>query len=149
MKRLNNRTRFILAVVAGALKISGRKKAVIEAQLDAEGYDRMAPHRRKVRGLRYMVSGLAFRYACPIPLLLAVAKHDLAGHIMDRVRCASGKTVTLSDGDWICWASQPRSHQIPQHMMHVHHKQSCNASNLKERVRRLAERVSGWTTPHG
>ena len=48
LKRLSNRTRFILAVVAGALKISGRKKADIEAQLDTEGYDRMAPARRKV-----------------------------------------------------------------------------------------------------
>ena len=48
LKRLSNRTRFILAVVAGQLQISGRKKAAVEAQLEAEGYDRMAPNRRKV-----------------------------------------------------------------------------------------------------
>ena len=47
LKRLSNRTRFILAVVAGALKISGRKKAEIEAQLETEGYDRMVAARRK------------------------------------------------------------------------------------------------------
>jgi len=49
LKRLSNRTRFILAVVAGQLQISGRKKAAVEEQLEAEGYDRMAPNRRKVR----------------------------------------------------------------------------------------------------
>ncbi len=80
MKRLNNRTRFILAVVAGALKISGRKKAVIEAQLDAEGYDRMAPHRRRVRYCRLGVSGLASACTCP-NALNPVAKHELAGRI--------------------------------------------------------------------
>ena len=36
-------------MVAGALKISGRQKADIEKQLDAEGYDRMTPNRRGVR----------------------------------------------------------------------------------------------------
>jgi len=48
LKRLSNRTRFILAVVAGQLQISGRKKAGVEEQLEQEGYDRMAPNRRKV-----------------------------------------------------------------------------------------------------
>ena len=55
LKRLSNRTRFILAVVAGQLQISGRKKAAVEEQLEAEGYDRMAPNRRKVRGLQQEV----------------------------------------------------------------------------------------------
>jgi DNA topoisomerase II len=45
--RLNNRVRFILAVVGGKLVIAKRKKGDIEAQLEAEGYDRLAPVRRQ------------------------------------------------------------------------------------------------------
>jgi len=39
--RCNNKTRFILAVVAGKLKISNRKRAVIEEQLVSDGFDKM------------------------------------------------------------------------------------------------------------
>ena len=39
--RCNNKMRFILAVVAGKLKISNRKRSEIEEQLANEGYDRM------------------------------------------------------------------------------------------------------------
>ena len=39
--RCNNKTRFILAVVAGKMKISNRKRADIEDQLASDGYDKM------------------------------------------------------------------------------------------------------------
>lgn len=39
--RCNNKMRFILAVVAGKLVISNRKKADIEEQLISDGYDKM------------------------------------------------------------------------------------------------------------
>lgn len=39
--RCNNKTRFILAVVAGKLKISNRKRADIEEQLVSDGFDKM------------------------------------------------------------------------------------------------------------
>ncbi len=39
--RCNNKTRFILAVVAGKLKISNRKRAAIEDQLVSDGFDKM------------------------------------------------------------------------------------------------------------
>lgn len=39
--RCNNKTRFILAVVADKLKISNRKRADIEEQLVGDGYDKM------------------------------------------------------------------------------------------------------------
>ena len=39
--RCNNKTRFILAVVADKLKISNRKRADIEEQLVSDGYDKM------------------------------------------------------------------------------------------------------------
>ena len=39
--RCNNKTRFILAVVANKLKISNRKRADIEEQLVSDGYDKM------------------------------------------------------------------------------------------------------------
>ena len=51
-------------MVAGALKISGRKKAAIEAQLEAEGFDRMAPHRRKVRYQLSPSSGDELAHRC-------------------------------------------------------------------------------------
>lgn len=50
MRLLSNERRFILAVVAGELKISNRKKAEIEAQLEKDGYDRM-PANKKVAPL--------------------------------------------------------------------------------------------------
>ena len=40
MQRMNNQVRFIRAVRAGRLDLT-RKSAAIEAQLDAEGYDRL------------------------------------------------------------------------------------------------------------
>ncbi|KAK9790352.1 hypothetical protein WJX73_001002 [Symbiochloris irregularis] len=46
LTRISNRVRFILAVIAGEVVISNRKRAEIEAQLDAEGYDRM-PNTKK------------------------------------------------------------------------------------------------------
>ena len=46
MQLLSNERRFILAVVAGALVISNRKKADIEAQLARDGYDRMPPSKK-------------------------------------------------------------------------------------------------------
>lgn len=50
LTRISNRVRFILAVIAGEVVISNRKRAEIEAQLDAEGYDRM-PNTKKARHL--------------------------------------------------------------------------------------------------
>jgi DNA topoisomerase-2 len=40
--RANNKIRFIRAVISGELRLSNRKRAEIEADLDAQGYDRMA-----------------------------------------------------------------------------------------------------------
>lgn len=39
--RLSNRVRFIMAVINGTLKVSNRRKAEIEADLTAQGFDRM------------------------------------------------------------------------------------------------------------
>ncbi len=46
MQLLSNERRFILAVVAGELVISNRKKADIEAQLQRDGYDCMPPSKK-------------------------------------------------------------------------------------------------------
>lgn len=43
MVRLDNRSRFILAVIRGQLVLSNRKKADIEADLAAKGFDRLPP----------------------------------------------------------------------------------------------------------
>jgi hypothetical protein len=40
--RANNKIRFIRAVITGELKVSNRKRADIEADLEAQGYDKMA-----------------------------------------------------------------------------------------------------------
>lgn len=49
--RCNNKMRFILAVVAGKLKISNRKRSDIEEQLANEGYDRMPSKAAMVRSV--------------------------------------------------------------------------------------------------
>ena len=46
LTRISNRVRFILAVIAGEVVISNRKRANIEEQLDEGGYDRM-PNTKK------------------------------------------------------------------------------------------------------
>ncbi len=46
--RLSNRTRFITSVINGTLKVNNRKRAQVEADLDEQGYDRMANGRTKV-----------------------------------------------------------------------------------------------------
>lgn len=40
--RASNKIRFIRAVIAGELVLSGRKRADIEADLEAQGFDKMA-----------------------------------------------------------------------------------------------------------
>lgn len=64
--RCNNKTRFILAVVAGKLKISNRKRADIEEQLSNDGYNKM-PNRAAMVSL------------CHVKLLLLVCQHSHAG----------------------------------------------------------------------
>jgi DNA topoisomerase-2 len=46
MCKIGNKMRFILAVVAGELRVSGRRKADVEADLEAAGFDRLAPTRK-------------------------------------------------------------------------------------------------------
>lgn len=48
--RISNKVRFILAVVDGRLKLSKRRKADIEAELEAEGYDKL-PSQKKAQQL--------------------------------------------------------------------------------------------------
>lgn len=54
--RCNNKTRFILAVVAGKLKISNRKRADIEGQLVDDGYDKMPNRGATVRSLAMLTA---------------------------------------------------------------------------------------------
>jgi DNA topoisomerase II len=44
--KLSNKARFILAVVAGTLVVSNRRKAEIEGDLDAQGFDRIVPTKK-------------------------------------------------------------------------------------------------------
>jgi hypothetical protein len=39
--RASNKIRFILAVISGELKVNNRRRADIEADLEAAGYDKM------------------------------------------------------------------------------------------------------------
>lgn len=39
--RISNKVRFILAVVGGQLKLSNRRKAAVESELEDEGYDKL------------------------------------------------------------------------------------------------------------
>lgn len=45
--RLSNKTRFIIAVVDGELVLSNRKRADIEADLEARGFDRLPSNKKK------------------------------------------------------------------------------------------------------
>lgn len=44
--KLSNKARFILAVVAGTLVVSNRRKADIESDLDMQGFVRIAPAKK-------------------------------------------------------------------------------------------------------
>ena len=44
--KLSNKMRFILAVIAGQLVVSNRRRAAIEADLEAGGYDRVRSNRK-------------------------------------------------------------------------------------------------------
>lgn len=44
--------RFILAVVAGQLKLSNRRKADVEAELEDEGYDRLPSQKKAAAQVR-------------------------------------------------------------------------------------------------
>lgn len=46
--RISNKVRFILAVVSGELKLSNRRKADIEAELEDENYDKL-PSQKKAK----------------------------------------------------------------------------------------------------
>ncbi len=48
--RISNKVRFILAVVGGHLKLSNRRKAEVEQELEDEGYDRL-PAQKKALAL--------------------------------------------------------------------------------------------------
>lgn len=45
--RISNRVRFIKSVIAGTLKVNNRKKADVEADLEAQKFDRL-PNKNKV-----------------------------------------------------------------------------------------------------
>eukprot|EP00798_Chlamydomonas_sp_ICE-L_P004493 gene4493-14649_t len=49
LSRLSNRVRFIKAVISGTLKINNRKKKDIEADLAAQGFDKMASAKAKTK----------------------------------------------------------------------------------------------------
>lgn len=51
LMRISNKVRFILAVVGGQLKISNRRRADIEAELEREGYDKL-PNTKKQQQVR-------------------------------------------------------------------------------------------------
>ena len=57
LMKLSNKVRFILAVIAGELKINNRKKADIVEDLDAMGYDRIAP----LKKAKHLSAADAFR----------------------------------------------------------------------------------------
>jgi hypothetical protein len=44
--RISNKVRFILAVVGGHLKLSNRRKAEVEQELEDEGYDRLPAQKK-------------------------------------------------------------------------------------------------------
>lgn len=46
--KLSNQMRFILAVIAGSVVVSNRKRADIEQDLEAQNFDRIAPASAKV-----------------------------------------------------------------------------------------------------
>lgn len=46
MLKIGNKMRFILAVVAGELRISNRRKADVVADLERGGFDRLPPARK-------------------------------------------------------------------------------------------------------
>lgn len=54
--------RFILAVVCGELKLSNRRKADIEAELEDEGYDKL-PSQKKAKA---QVGGTAWGLLCGV-----------------------------------------------------------------------------------
>lgn len=57
--KLDSKVRFIRAVVSGELKVSNRKKADIEADLEEQGYPRLAGARKvRVHGWVGWVVGL-------------------------------------------------------------------------------------------
>lgn len=58
MQLLSNERRFILAVVAGELVISNRKKADIEAQLQRDGYDCMPANKKVPAGHTWPASSI-------------------------------------------------------------------------------------------
>ena len=71
MTRISNRMRFILAVISGEKVVSNRKRAEIEAQLEADGYDRM-PNTKKVLHARCVMPDQGSLSAAPAPLGLHV-----------------------------------------------------------------------------
>ena len=46
--KLSNQMRFILAVIAGSVVVSNRKRADIEQDLESQKFDRIAPASAKV-----------------------------------------------------------------------------------------------------
>lgn len=61
-KRADNRIRFILAVVEGRLEVRGRKRADLERDLEAQGFDRLGKAGAKVK-VRVRASGMAVAVA--------------------------------------------------------------------------------------
>lgn len=76
--RCNNKTRFILAVVAEKLKISNRKRADIEEQLVSDGYDKM-PNRAAMVGNKFLPHrDRKYSHICIAAFLWSVASWRVA-----------------------------------------------------------------------
>ena len=56
MLKIGNKMRFILAVVAGELRISNRRKADVVADLERGGFDRLPPARKACCHVLYLGS---------------------------------------------------------------------------------------------
>eukprot|EP00887_Chlorella_sp_A99_P005643 scaffold1.g5643.t1 len=105
--RISNKVRFILAVVSGELRLSNRRKADVEGELEAAGYDRLANSKKKAAAAAAAAdddeeggapaTGLSYDYLLSMPLASLTlekvqALQSEAGETEARVETLRGTT---------------------------------------------------------
>lgn len=96
--RISNKVRFILAVVGGQLKLSNRRKAEVEQELEDEGYDRLLSLKKAQAQVGSRVGGVGYQQACGAvqALLVLFIGPTPAHHWHSSIRQRSPPVATLT-----------------------------------------------------
>ncbi|KAL4420378.1 hypothetical protein ABPG77_002318 [Micractinium sp. CCAP 211/92] len=155
--RISNKVRFILAVVGGRLKLSNRRKADIEAELEAEGYDKL-PTQKKAQQQAAAdeeeegeVAGAGYEYLLSMPLAsLTLEKVEALKQeaedwkeTVERLRATTEKDMWRSDLDAFEQALEGHEEEAARKAAQLGRQQAKARASQKAAAKKAAAKGKG------